>query len=459
MMKKNLLFFILFIIVSVSVKAQQQIAFSFGESPQTLMLNPGAETNFSRHYGIPIFSNFSLTLGTTGFELADLFLKDNRDFTSKFRDVLSKVNQDDYININAKIDILNGGYRYDDRTYISFGFYQEVDIITYMPKDIAELFYYGNQPYLNRAFSFSQISMKADILGVLHAGISRKVDEKLNIGARVKIYSSSLNVESNNNSGTLTTFNNNENILRQSLNNIDVQFRTSGLIASNDEFLENPGDLFSKTFLGGNLGLGLDFGLTYHFTPQIEFTGSILDFGFIRHSKNTRSYSAKGDFTFDGINFEFDPDNPRDYWQEFEDDFDDKVPTEETQDAYTSWRPMKINAALKYSFGQIRSMACYAKTRKQYYYNAIGFQVHTIMRPLRPQFSFTSFFETSISEKIHSKFTHTVNDYSALIVGSGMSFQIGKVNVFGLIDNMLGMRDIGTAGNISFNFGINLVVD
>ena len=102
-MKKNLLFFILFIIVSVSVKAQQQIAFSFGESPQTLMLNPGAETNFSRHYGIPIFSNFSLTLGTTGFELADLFLKDNRDFTSKFRDVLSKVNQDDYININAKI--------------------------------------------------------------------------------------------------------------------------------------------------------------------------------------------------------------------------------------------------------------------------------------------------------------------------------------------------------------------
>ena len=268
-MKKNLLFFILFIIVSVSVKAQQQIAFSFGESPQTLMLNPGAETNFSRHYGIPIFSNFSLTLGTTGFELADLFLKDNRDFTSKFRDVLSKVNQDDYININAKIDILNGGYRYDDRTYISFGFYQEVDIITYMPKDIAELFYYGNQPYLNRAFSFSQISMKADILGVLHAGISRKVDEKLNIGARVKIYSSSLNVESTNNSGTLTTFNNNENILRQSLNNLDVQFRTSGLIASNDEFLENPGDLFSKTFLGGNLGLGLDFGLTYHFTPQI----------------------------------------------------------------------------------------------------------------------------------------------------------------------------------------------
>tara|TARA_R110000787_G_scaffold269018_3_gene375670 strand:- start:10141 stop:11517 length:1377 start_codon:yes stop_codon:yes gene_type:complete len=458
-MKKQTVLILLVLASALSVKAQQQLAFSFGESPQTLMLNPGAETNFSRHYGIPVFSNFSLTFGSTGFVLADLFLKDSRDFNSKFQDVLRKLDQDDYININAKIDVLNGGYRYDDKTYISFGFYEEIDIIAYMPKDVAELFYYGNQPYLNRTFSFSQLSMKADILGVLHAGISRKVDERLNIGARVKIYSSSLNIETNNNSGTLTTFSNNENILRQSLNNIDVQFRTSGLIGSNDEFLENPGDLFSKTFLGGNLGLGFDLGLTYHFTPQLEFTGSILDIGFIRHSKSTRNYSAKGDYTFDGINFEFDPENPRDYWQELEDDFDDKVPTQESQDAYTSWRPMKINAALKYSFGDIRSKACYARTHKQYYYNAIGFQLHTIMRPLRAQFSFTSFFETSLSENIHTKFTHTINDYSATIIGSGMSVQIGKVNVFGLIDNMLGVRDVGTAGNISFNFGINLVVN
>ena len=65
------------------------------------------------------------------------------------------------------------------------------------------------------------MSIKGDFLGVLHAGISKKVSEKLNIGARVKIYSSSINIESLNNSGTFSSSTSNENIIRQSLNNIN----------------------------------------------------------------------------------------------------------------------------------------------------------------------------------------------------------------------------------------------
>ncbi|MFY0630038.1 MAG: hypothetical protein JXR05_06625 [Flavobacteriaceae bacterium] len=458
-MKKVILIIVFVVSIVYGVKGQQQLAYSFGETPQTLMLNPGAETNFRYHYGIPVLSNFSLNVGLTGFELEELF-SPGGDFTAKFQQVLGQIDQSDYININARIDILNGGYRHDEKTYFSFGFYEEVDVITYMPKDLADLVYYGNENFLNREYSFSHLNVKADILGVLHAGVSRKVNSKLNIGARVKIYSSSFNVESSHNSGTFTTRNGTDNIIRQTLNDVDVEVRTSGLVDSNDQTLENATDLLSKTFLGGNLGLGFDFGMTYHFTPQVEFTASILDLGFIRHSKNTRKYSAKGDFNFDGVNFEdFDPSSTRDYWQELGDEFKARVPTTETQDPYTSWRPVKINAALKYSFGEIRRKECYTDTHKQYYYNAIGFQVHTIMRPLRPQFSFTSFLETSLSENFHGKITHTINDYSATILGSGFTFQWGNVNVFSLVDNILGSRDLGSASNISINFGINLVVD
>jgi hypothetical protein len=457
---KKLIYLLSFLIVSIatSIHAQQQLAYSFGETPQTLMLNPGAETNFKYHYGIPIFTNVSVNSGITGFDLSELFLANNQDFDVKFRRVLNKVDEHDYINFNTRIDILNGGYRYDDRTYLSFGFYEEADVVAFIPKDMIELWYYGNVTFLNRSFSFSQLTVKTDVTGVWHAGISRKVNKKLNIGGRVKIYSSSFNAETNHNSGTFTTFEGDDNILRQSLNNVNVEIRTSGLIGENDEVFENGSSLLSRTFLGGNLGLGFDVGMTYHFTPQLEFTASILDFGFIRHSKNTRIYKAEGDYTFDGINFEYDPDNPRDYWQELEDDFDDKVPTDETVDPYTSWRPTKINAALKYSFGDIRSKVCYADTYKRYYYNAIGFQMHTVMRPRGPQMAFTSFFETSLSEKVHGRVTHTINDFSAAILGSGFTFQWGKVNVFGLMDNILGVRDLLSASNISFNFGVNFVI-
>ena len=186
-MKKYILFLIL--AITTSINSQQQLSFSFGEIPQNLLLNPGAETNFRSHYGIPVLSNFSFTAGFTGFTLADLFLNDSRDFNLKFEEVLKKIDSDDYININTVIEVLSAGFRIDDRTYVSFGFYEELDIITYLPKDISELIYYGNEPFLNRPFSISELVVKADVLGVLHAGMSRKIDEKLTVGGRVKIYS------------------------------------------------------------------------------------------------------------------------------------------------------------------------------------------------------------------------------------------------------------------------------
>ena len=456
-MKKYILFFIL--AITSSINAQQQLLFSFGEIPQNLMLNPGAETNFKSHYGIPVFSNLSFKAGFTGFTLADLFLNDSRDFNLKFEEVLNKIDSDDYININTVVEVLSAGLRIDDKTYVSFGFYEELDLITYFPKDITELVYYGNEPFLNRPFSISELVMKADMLGVLHAGMSRKVDEKLTIGGRLKIYSSSLNIETNNNSGTITATTNNTNIIRQTLDNLDAEIRTSGITDSNGDANESFNDVFSNTLLGGNLGLGFDVGLTYHFSPQIEFTGSIIDVGFIKYSKNIRNYTAKGNYILDGINFEYNSDDPSDYWEQLEEDFNANVPTGDTENTYTSWRPMKINAALKYSFGEKRSKFCYTKTHKQYYYNSIGFQIHTIMRPLKPQLSFTSFYEKSFSKKIHTKFTHTINDYSAAIFGVATSLRVGKLNIFGVLDNILAVTDVASANNISLNFGFNIVIN
>ena len=166
-MKKLLL--LIFLIATVSLKSQQKIAFSFGETPQTLMLNPGSETNYKSHYGIPIVSNFQLTIGNSGFQMGDLFSNDSRSFNEKFEKVLDQISSSDYINLNTKIDVLNFGYRYNNKTYISIGFYEELDLIAYFPKDAIEVFYYGNDPFFNRSFSVSQAIMKADLIGVLHA--------------------------------------------------------------------------------------------------------------------------------------------------------------------------------------------------------------------------------------------------------------------------------------------------
>lgn len=449
---------LLFIFFIVQIYSQnKQILYNFAELPQTLLLNPGAETNYKFHIGVPLLSGFSSDFGSTGFTVSDLFTIDNRTINDKVSDVLNKLTTRDHIKFNAQIEILNAGYRYDDRTYFSFGFYQEIDAIIYFPKDPLELVIEGNSEFLNKSFDLSQILYKADALGVLHFGLTRKVSEKLTVGARFKIYSSALNAESTNNTGTFTTINGTDNIYTHYLNNADVNLKTSGLVGDDDEYINNPATYLGNTFLGSNLGIGIDLGFTSHLSEQLEFTGSIVDFGFINHKKNIKNSFVKGDYVFEGIEFRYDQNSPINYWDELDEDFKEKVPSGDNQDSYISWRPTKLNASLKYSFGQKRSKYCYDNTYKDFYRNAIGVQLYSVFRPLNSQLALTGFYEKSFSEKLHAKVTYTIDDYSFYNIGAGISAQIGKVNFYGMVDNIAQFSDIASANSIALQLGINVI--
>lgn len=452
---KTKLFYLVFIFCIGVYGQNKQVLYDFAGLPQTLLLNPGLETNYKYHIGVPMLSGFSSEIGSTGFTVSDLFAADNRDITDKVTAVLANISTSDFLSINAKMDVINIGYRLDDKTYLSGGFYNEVDGIGYLPKDGITLINEGNAAYLNKSFSASQILYKLDYLGVIHAGITRKIDDNLTLGGRFKIYSSSLNVESTNNTGTFTSNLGNNNIYVHYLENIDINFRTSGLIKDN-EYINDASTYIGNTFFGGNMGVGLDFGLSYNFSPQLQFSASLLDIGFINHTKNIKNTITKGSFTFEGIAFDYDTNNTN-YWQNLNDAFEEQLPTEENQDSYISWRPAKFNAAIKYSFGEKRSKYCYDDTYKDFFSDAFGAQLYSVFRPLRQQFALTGFYEKSFSNKLHAKLTYTVDDFSYSNIGFGFSTQIWKINFYGLVDNITELSDISSANNVSLQFGFNLL--
>ena len=69
--------------------------------------------------------------------------------------------------------------------------------------------------------------------------------------------------------------------------------RTSGLI-SNNEYISDASTYIENSLLGGNLGAGIDVGFTYHVTPQLQFSGSLIDFGFVQHTKNIKNNLSRG---------------------------------------------------------------------------------------------------------------------------------------------------------------------
>jgi hypothetical protein len=77
-------------------------------------------------------------------------------------------------------------------------------------------------------FNLGDLSLRAEMLSVLHVGFHKNVTDRLILGARAKIYMSSFNATSNKNSGYIYTVPA-ENTIYEQVISSDMQLNTSGI--------------------------------------------------------------------------------------------------------------------------------------------------------------------------------------------------------------------------------------
>ncbi|MCF6351344.1 MAG: DUF5723 family protein [Flavobacteriaceae bacterium] len=444
-------FLILFLCINTVTAQNKKILFGFDEIPQSLMVNPGTNINYNRHIGIPLLSGAYIHAGLTGFSIADLFANDGIDINSKLRNLLEQTNRNDYYTVNQQLELFNFGFRLKNpRDYVSFGFYQEFDGIIYHPKDIVTLALEGNQE-IGRAFNLEDLSFKASLIGVYHIGINRKINRKLTVGVRGKIYLSVFNTTSVNNSGVFITETGENNFYNLQLVDANLSLRTSGIVNNNA--------VFSKFLFSGNMGLGVDLGLTYKLEEGLEISASILDLGFIRHRKDIRNYGVKGNQMFEGLNLLFPTEENNEYWQSLEDEFEEDLPLDTLNVKYTTTRSTKLNGSFAYRFGKKNKNDCLRSESKNKLPNEIGIQLYTILRPRRPQFATTLYYYRRLTEQLRIKTTYTVDDYNFTNIGFGLTTHFKKYNFYVTADNLLGYVDLSKSKNQAVQFGMNLIFE
>ncbi len=462
------LFLFLVVIVNTSVSSQnKQFIYGFQDIPQSLLENPGGEVFFDKHIGIPFLSGVYLNVGTNNGLISGLFTNDGVAINNKFQSIIHSLSTKDFFSVNEQLDIVNIGYRLqNEKDYLSFGIYQEFDFISYHPKDIAILFYQGNtdgngNTDLNSTYALNDANIKGEMIGVFHAGISRRVNNKFTIGARAKLYSGVFNFQSHHNRGLISSRLDQGNNVQHLINNADVTFNSSGLTKSaNKTFASNT---FRSLFFGGNLGLGLDVGFTYRLKDNMTLSASLLDLGFISYSNDVNTYKVKGDVEINGIGV-IDPptDNTLDYWENLNIDFHSQVPIDTLHSTYLSFRSPKINTSFMYKFGRYySSLACNdsSKLNNKTYKNEVGIQSFFIFRPIKPQMAASLFYTRRLSNIFKAKIMYTADAYTFSNIGLGLSSQLGKFNLFAAADNVLGYSNIYSTKKISFSFGMNLVFE
>jgi hypothetical protein len=422
-----------------------------------MLSNPGADVKYNWFVGIPLLSGFSANFGSSSFSAYDLFANNGVDFNAKLRNVVFSTSRNDKVSINEQLEIFSGGFKLGDwqkSSYFSFGMYQELDVLTYMPKDYAILALDGNQNYLGKVFDMGDLNAKGELLSVFHLGFHKNVNEKLIFGVRGKIYSSIFNISSTKNSGYFYTIQGTNSVYDQVIS-ANVLVNTSGFLNYTDNYSGNvKSDIIKKTLLGGNLGLGVDLGLTYYPKKNIQFTASLVDIGFIKHSKEVESYRYKGFYKYVGLTPDFILGNSNDIINEF----NDAIPLDTLNVKYTTWRPVKFNSSIQYSFGDGRSSDCNCVGDNEIKYtNSVGAQLFVMSAPRAPLMALTAYYRRQIFDSLEMKATYTVDSFSAKNIGLGLSTTVGKVNFYVLADNLLEYKDVSKANSLSFQLGLNII--
>lgn len=459
----------------------KQLLYDFTEIPQALMLNPGMQTSFQWYAGIPLLSGVSFQAGTNGITVNDIFADDGIDINIKVRErAVFGLDIRDELSGTFQLDILNGGFRGKNRPddFYSFGIYLEGDAIGYWPRDLAILGYEGNAGALGRRFDLSHLKTKGELVNVFHFGVNRQMDRNLTIGARGKIYSSIFNFSSTRNKGYFLTAEGQNNLLANTLV-ADMTLRTSGLneidAIRDDDSVDSSSEIAAllrkRALLGGNLGLGFDVGFTYKLNERTVVTGSLLDAGFIYHTKDVKTIKLQGQATVEGVQIIFPDalaDPNRDFWQDLVDEIEALIPFETIEKNYITFRPTKLYGSIRHDFGEptqggqedcdcdYRVSGRNRDSRVQYT-NSVGGQLYVINRPRGPQTALTAFYQRRFGNVLSLKAAYTVDKFSFTNVGLGLNIQAGPVNFYAMADNLLAYRNIADSHYASFQFGLNII--
>ena len=471
-MIRTLLYTGLFCAFLLPLRSQNKpLLFNFREIPQQVMVNPGAQIHQSGYIGVPFLSGISAQFGSSGFNAYDLFADNDVNFNIKVRDVLYSLDRNDVIDINEQVEIVFAGFKgrgAANKNFYTFGIYQELDLYNYWPEDLAYLAYEGNAGNTGRAYDLKDLNVQGEIFTTFHFGINRRVNKDWTYGARLKLYSSMIHMSSNDNAGSFITVPGTENIYSHNVI-ANMAWNTSGYASLKDQDIDNAQELLTaiapNSLFGGNYGLGLDVGFTYTPNSNWTYSASLTDIGMMFHRSDTESYTLKGAYNLEGIEFLFgqatDDDFLNQYWDDLKEDLEEQLPLDTISGSFTSFRPVKFNGAVMYNFGNLKyrkTFECECDIDDTGYENSVGLQLYAVKRPQHVNTALTAFYYRRIFNFLRAKVTYTVNPYTYTDIGLGISTHFANFNVYLLAENLLDYPNLAKANQASVQFGINYIL-
>lgn len=286
----------------------------------------------------------------------DILRKDGDRTIIDLGNVIGKLDPENEVYFDQRIETFSLGLRSrDDKWALQLGHAIVLSGWVNYPKDLAEVLWNGNAPYVGETL---EIGPQTDIFDwqEWNAGISRRLGN-FTLGARVKFLTgvSALITEPGRNTMRVYT---DPDIYQLTLTT-DYAFHSSSIISAIDtaglgfDFVTSS---FGKKASFDNSGVAFDLGLQAKLSERLSVNAAILNLGgVISWEKNANLFSSKNQYTYEGGAFPgTDIINGSD-----DIDFEDKLDTlndifqfQKTSETFQSTLPLRVLAGATYKFSE-----------------------------------------------------------------------------------------------------------
>ena len=296
-------------------------------------LNP-ALTPTKGYFNLPVIGAVNATVGSTSLGYQDILdIIDNGDDFYKSNDFMSRLKDKNKLNVNFSTEILSAGW-YKGKNFWSFNIGLRTDIGANLTKSMFQFLH--DMDGLETTWQDQQFNIGGQQLNIqayteVGLGLSRQINNRLTVGARVKALLGIGNMEMKINKAYMNAvlpsnarmqeFEHMQitdiaqiNQLKNEIGNYRAELAVGASLESSFKGLnlvqEEGQDYISDfDFDAGDMGIagygfGIDLGASYKIMDNLTVSASILDLGFISWSKgSTKIASADSGIDMKGSDY------------------------------------------------------------------------------------------------------------------------------------------------------------
>lgn len=423
--------------------------------PQQYRLNPAYQPEYKVFVGLPVLSGISLNYLNSSFGVEDL-LKKRQDSVymdiDKFYKSLRKRN---FISVDNVNSILSVGVKAKS-WYVTFDVAEKNDFLFRVNKDIFTFIKEGNANYVGKTMDFGKLGLNGNAYLEFAVGLSKKVNDKLTVGARAKYLMGIANVDMTDSEMGIETATDAEYIKLNSKQKIrmsaPVKFTNLppvGQYIDWDNFDVETDDLSVSSFLNvKNSGFGVDLGGEYKFNDKIKFFASLTDLGFIHWGSNVYNFNQDASFKWEGVDASNSINGNNPGYKKIDDALDDLVDSlknnfrlQEGGSAYTTMLSPKLYLGATYELNKM--------------FNVGGLFKATLKDGMFYP-SLTASANARFLRNVSASVSYSIMPGNYVNLGAGLTAKLGPIQLYVVTDNALAANYTRTQA-VSARVGVNLL--